>query len=73
VALAGELAAVVCPALVVAAELDGFIPLERTRALAEGIRGARFTLIAGAGHAVVVERPQRLAALCLDFLEGLSS
>lgn len=73
VALAGELAAVACPTLVVAAELDGFIPLARTRALAEGIRGARFILIEGAGHAVVVEQPQRLASLCLAFLEGLSS
>jgi len=73
VALSGELAAVACPALVVAAELDGFIPLERTQALAEGIRGARFSLIEGAGHAVVVEQPQRLAALCLDFLAGLGS
>ena len=73
VALAGELAAVRCPTLVVAAELDGFIPLARTRALAEGIRGARFILIEGAGHAVVVEQPQRRAALCLEFLDDLSS
>jgi pimeloyl-ACP methyl ester carboxylesterase len=73
VALSGELAAVACPALVVAAELDGFIPLARTRALAEGIRGARFVLVEGAGHAVVVEQPRRLAGLCLEFLEGLGS
>jgi len=73
VALAGELAAVRCPTLVVAAELDGFIPLARTRALAEGIRGARFIVIEGAGHAVVVEQPERIATLCLDFLVGLGS
>ncbi len=73
VALSGELAAVACPALVVAAELDGFIPLARTRALAEGIRGARFVLVEGAGHAVVVEQPRRLAGLCLEFLEGVGS
>jgi pimeloyl-ACP methyl ester carboxylesterase len=73
VALSGELAAVACPTLIVAAELDGFIPLARTRALADGIPGARFVLIEGAGHAVVVERPQRLAALCLEFVEGLAS
>ena len=73
VALARELAAVACPALVVAAELDGFIPLARTRALAEGIRGAHFTLIEGAGHAVVVEQPHVVAALCLEFLAGLGS
>lgn len=73
VALSGELAAVACPTLVVAAELDGFIPYERTRALAEGISGARFVVVAGAGHAVVVEQPHRLVELCLEFLAGLGS
>ena len=72
-ALSGELAAVACPTLVVAAELDGFIPLARTRALADGIPGARFMLIEGAGHAVVVEQPRWLAGLCLEFLEGVGS
>jgi pimeloyl-ACP methyl ester carboxylesterase len=73
VALVGELAAVACPTLVVAAELDGFIPLARTQALAEGIRGARFVVIEGAGHAVVVEQPGKIATLCLEFLAGLGS
>jgi len=73
VSLSGELAAVACPTLVVAAELDGFVPIARTRALADGIRGARFELVEGAGHAVVVEQPVLVAALCLDFLAGLSS
>jgi pimeloyl-ACP methyl ester carboxylesterase len=57
--------------LIVAAELDGFIPLDRTRALADGIGGARFELIGGAGHAVVVEQPERLVELTLEFLGGL--
>jgi pimeloyl-ACP methyl ester carboxylesterase len=73
VALSGELAAVACPTLVVAAELDEFIPRARTRALAEGIRGTRFIVIEGAGHAVVVEQPHVVAALCLEFLAGLGS
>jgi len=73
VALSGELAAVRCPTMVVAAELDGFIPIARTRALAEGIPGARFALVKGAGHAVVVEQPALVAALCLDFLACLGS
>jgi 3-oxoadipate enol-lactonase len=66
-----ELAAIRCPALIVAAEHDGFIPLDRTRALADGIAGARFELIEGAGHAVVVERPERLVGMILEFLRGL--
>lgn len=66
--LGEELAAIRCPTLVVAAELDSFVPLERARGLAAGIHGARFELIAGAGHAVVVEEPRRIVELCLGFL-----
>ncbi len=69
--LRDELAAVRCPTLVVAAELDGFVPLARARGLAEAVPGARFELIEGAGHAVVVEQPQRIVELCLEFLDGL--
>ena len=65
-----ELAAVRCPTLVVASELDGFVSVAEVRELAEGIDGARFEIIKGAGHAVVVERPQLIADLCLEFLAG---
>ncbi len=67
--LRDELAAIRCPTLVVAAELDGFVPLDRARGLAEAIDGARFEIIQGAGHAVLVEQPQRVADLCLEFLK----
>ncbi len=73
VVLANELGHVSCPALIVASELDGFIPLERTRALAEAIPGARFEIIEGAGHAVVNEQPERLVELCREFLAGVNS
>ena len=63
--LADELASIRCPTLVVAAELDGFIPLDRCRALAEAIPGAEFRVIGGAGHAVVVEDPGAVVALAL--------
>ncbi len=59
--------AIRCPTLVVAAELDGFIPLERCRALAEAIPGAEFKVIQDAGHAVVVEQPETIVALALEF------
>lgn len=71
VVLAGELSSIRCPTLIVAAELDGFIPLERTRALADAIPGARFEVIKGAGHAVVVEQHRRVVELCLEFLGGV--
>lgn len=60
-----------CPTLIVAAELDRFVPLDRTRSLARRIEGARFVLMEGAGHAVVVEQPEKVVEICLEFLEGL--
>jgi 3-oxoadipate enol-lactonase len=66
--LGDELERVRCPTLVIAAEFDGFVPLERARGLAESIGGASFRVIEGAGHAVVVEQPQRIVDLCLGFL-----
>lgn len=71
--LAPELVAIRCPTLVAAAELDGFIPRERCRALAAGISGARFVLMEGAGHAVVIERPDELVHLCRDFLADVTA
>jgi len=70
--LRNELAAIACPTLVVAAELDGFVPIDRARGLATAIGGARFEIIEGAGHAVVVEKPQRIAEICMDFLAALT-
>ena len=66
--LAGELGAIRCPTLVVAAELDSFIPLDRCRALAQAIPGADFSVFEGAGHAVVVEQPEEVVALAVEFL-----
>jgi 3-oxoadipate enol-lactonase len=69
--LGDELERVRCPTLVIAAEFDGFVPLERARGLAESIGGASFRVIEGAGHAVVVERPERIVELCTSFLRSL--
>ncbi len=56
-----------CPTLVVAAELDRTFPPERSRALAAGIPGARFEIVHGAGHALVVEAPERLLRVVREF------
>ncbi len=69
--LRGELREVRCPTLVIAAELDGFVPFARAQGLAEAVDGARFEVIEGAGHAVVVEQPDRVVELCLEFLEDV--
>jgi pimeloyl-ACP methyl ester carboxylesterase len=71
ISIRGELDKVRCPTLIVAAELDRFVPFDRTRSLARRIGGARFVLMEGAGHAVVVEQPDKVVEICLEFLESL--
>ena len=63
-----ELESVHCPTLVIAAELDGFVPGDRARGLAEGIAGACFEILEGTGHAVVIERPHRIVERCVKYL-----
>jgi pimeloyl-ACP methyl ester carboxylesterase len=57
-----------CPTLVVAAELDGLMPAERTRAVADSIPGARWVQVPGSGHALVVEKQQEFTDIVLSFL-----
>ena len=68
--LRSHLAEITCPALVVSAAADRLMPAARSRALARGIPGARHLTIPGAGHALVVEQPRRLASAWLDFAAG---
>ena len=68
--LRGHLGAITCPVLVLAAGEDRVMPLERARALAAAIPSARLEVIAGSGHALVVEKPERFVRSCLDFLES---
>jgi len=55
------------PVLVVWGEADRMIPVEHGRAYAKAIPGARFLLIAEAGHLPQLETPDRLLAAVLDF------
>ena len=66
--LRGACARVKAPALVVAGERDPAVPLADARALAGAIPGARFAPIAEAAHLLVVEQPEAVGALLLDFL-----
>ncbi len=59
---------VACPTLVIAAEGDRTFDLSHSRALAEGIPGARLEIVPDSGHALVVERPEVLQALVEGFL-----
>ena len=55
------------PVLVAWGEADRMIPVEHGRAYAKAIPGARFLLIAEAGHLPQLETPDRLLAAVQDF------
>jgi pimeloyl-ACP methyl ester carboxylesterase len=57
------------PVLVIWGEADRMIPVEHGRAYAKAIPGARFLLIAEAGHLPQLETPDRLLAAVRDFAE----
>jgi pimeloyl-ACP methyl ester carboxylesterase len=64
--LRSRLPAVRCPAQVVAAELDLTFPVALSRELCAAVPSARLSVVAGAGHAVVVEDPAR----CVEEIRG---
>jgi 3-oxoadipate enol-lactonase len=63
-----DLARVGCPTLVLVAGNDILKGERFARIIADHIRGARLSVIPGAGHAVVVERPAEVAAALAGFL-----
>ncbi|MFL6232758.1 MAG: alpha/beta fold hydrolase [Thermoanaerobaculia bacterium] len=69
--LTPDLARIQCPTLVLAGEKDQMFPLERSRALAAGIPGARFEAIPGGSHAIVIEKPAEVVRILLEFLASV--
>ncbi len=63
----GELAAIACPALLLAGRHDPFNPTDRLRAFADQIPDCRFETI-DAGHFAAVQSPHVLPAILTDFL-----
>ena len=63
---------ITCPVLVLAAGEDLVMPLDHARALAAAIPDARLEIVAGSGHVLVVEQPERFVRSCLDFLASVS-
>ena len=68
--LPGRLAAVRAPTLMVHG--DGLVDLERGRALADGIDGARLLVLPGVGHLPWVERPAEATGAIAGFLAAAS-
>ncbi|MBJ7594409.1 MAG: alpha/beta fold hydrolase [Candidatus Dormibacteraeota bacterium] len=56
------------PTLLVWGENDRVIPVSHAHSAHEEMPGSRLEIIADAGHFVQLEKPQRVAALILDFL-----
>ena len=67
------LPAITAPTLVACGALDTVTPPEQNRRVAENVRGARFTLIAAAGHAVYVEQPAAFGAVVRAFITEVES
>jgi Alpha/beta hydrolase family len=65
-----SLRAITAPTLVIWGAEDTIAPLRTGQALASAIPGARLTVIEGAGHAPMVEFPDRFNPLLIDELDG---
>ncbi|BBY39546.1 putative hydrolase, alpha/beta fold protein [Mycobacterium mantenii] len=61
---------VTAPVLVVAGAEDATFPVAETRAMADSIRGASFTVLDGVAHLAALEDPGRVNALLDTFLFG---
>jgi pimeloyl-ACP methyl ester carboxylesterase len=65
-----RLARVQCPALIVRAEHDRFVPDEMAERYAALIDGATTETVPGTGHAIVIEQPEKTADIVSAFVEG---
>jgi pimeloyl-ACP methyl ester carboxylesterase len=70
--LRARLRRVTCPALVIAGERDGLVPVEHARTYAAEITGAQLHVMPDAAHWLQTEHPAALAALVRDFLGALT-
>ena len=59
-----------CPTLLVAGAEDAVAPVEMARRLQTRIHGARLEILAGVGHWMMAEAPQRMAELLLGHMEA---
>lgn len=59
-----------CPAVVLAAELDRLVPVERCAALAERIPDAHLEVLNGCGHGAVMEQPGAVSERIVRLVKG---
>ena len=65
------LAQVSVPTLVITGAEDEMIPVEESRRIASGIRGAKLVIVPGAGHLANLEQPEAFNAALNGFLTAL--
>jgi pimeloyl-ACP methyl ester carboxylesterase len=66
-----QIARVSAPALVLCGEQDKMTPLHYSQALAGALPNSRLVVIEGAGHMVMLERPQAVAKALTEFLQEI--
>jgi len=59
---------IACPTMVITGENDVIIRMEDSRAVADGISGARFVTIPNSGHLSNLENPEAFNTALLSFL-----
>jgi len=64
------LAAITCPTLVLTGDEDNTIPNSLSREIAEGIPGARLTILADCGHMPQPEQPRATAEALTEWLRN---
>jgi 3-oxoadipate enol-lactonase len=64
------LGSISAPTLVIAGAEDPATPPDHGRAIAEGIQGARFELIAGAAHLANIEKADQVTPLIVGFIDA---
>ena len=73
--ITAELQHILCPTLVISAELDLVKGPRYGQIIHDNLANSEFIVIPGAGHAVVIEQPEPVAAQTIDFIDrhGTSS
>jgi pimeloyl-ACP methyl ester carboxylesterase len=63
------LAVISCPTLVLSGDEDNTIPNSLSAEMADGIPGAKLTILASCGHLPQVEQPQATADALVEWLQ----
>ena len=65
-----DLSQVKCPALIIAGESDGFMPLDVAQSMKDAMPNAVLKVLP-TGHAAAIEAPEEFNAAVVEFLKGL--